>query len=148
MKAPWKTSQLAILAMVASSIQASAQNPVQERILVLKSAWNQAVQLRDGKAVEPLLGNELIYIDYDGTVMNKGQYMASVKSSALYAEQVTNEAMKVRVYGASAVVVGVYREKGTRHGKRYLHRERFVDTWLNREGAWVCVASQSTLITH
>jgi hypothetical protein len=46
------------------------------------------------------------------------------------------------------VVVGVYREKGTRHGKRYLHRERFVDTWLNREGAWVCVASQSTLITH
>jgi len=148
MKAPWKTSQLAILAMVASSIQASAQNTVQERILILESAWNQAVQLRDGKAVEPLLGNELIYIDYDGTVMNKGQYMASVKSSALHAEQVTNEAMKVRVYGASAVVVGVYREKGTRHGKRYLHRERFVDTWLNREGAWVCVASQSTLIKH
>jgi ketosteroid isomerase-like protein len=148
MKAPWKTSQLAILAMVASSIQASAQDTTKERILALERAWNQAVQLRDGKAVEPLLGNELIYIDYDGTVMNKGQYMASVKSSVLHAEQVTNEAMKVRVYGATAVVVGVYREKGTRRGKAYLHRERFVDTWLSREGAWLCVASQSTLITH
>jgi uncharacterized protein DUF4440 len=103
---------------------------------------------KSGKAVEPLLGNELICIAYDGTVMDKGRYMASVKSSVLHAEQVTSESMRVRVHGAGAVVVGVYPEKGTKHGTPYLHRERFVDTRLNRNGAWVCVASQSTLITH
>jgi hypothetical protein len=80
--------------------------------------------------------------------MDKGHYMASVRSSALHAEQITNESMKVQVHGASAVVAGVYRERGTKHGKPCLHRERFVDTWLYRGGAWVCVASQSTLITR
>jgi ketosteroid isomerase-like protein len=130
-----------------TAAQAGAQDSAQSKILALERSWNQAVQQRDGRAVEPLLGNELIYIDYDGTVMDKGRYMASVKSSTLHAQQVTSESMKVRVYGASAVVVGVYRERGTKHGKAYLHRERFVDTWLNRGGAWVCVASQSTLIT-
>lgn len=137
-----------VLAVAMGSSWASAQDEAQARILALETAWNHAVQQRDGNAVEPLLGNELIYIDYDGTVMDKPHYMASVKSSALHAEQVTNESMKVQVYGASAVVVGVYRERGTKHGKPYLHRERFVDTWLNRGGAWVCVASQSTLITR
>jgi hypothetical protein len=127
---------------------ARAQDTTQARILALEVAWNQAVQQRDGEAVEPLLGSELIYIDYDGTVMDKGHYMASVKSSAPHAEQVTNVSMKVQVHAASAVVVAVYRERGTRHGKPYLHRERFVDTWLYRGGAWVCVASQSTLITR
>jgi len=137
-----------VLAMAGGSLHGEAQDTPQRRLIALEIAWNQAVQLRDGAAVEPLLGNELIYIDYDGTVMNKGQYMTSVRSSALHADQVTNESMKVQVYGVSAIVVGVYRERGTRHGKSYLHRERFVDTWLNRGGAWVCVASQSTLITH
>jgi len=143
-----KVAWLVALAILAGSARAGPRDSAESIILALEIAWNRAVQQRDGRAVEPLLGNELIYIDYDGTVMNKGQYMASVKSSALHAEQVTNESMKVRVHGASAVVVGVYREKGTKRGKPYLHRERFVDTWLNRNGVWVCVASQSTLITH
>jgi hypothetical protein len=102
MKAAW----LVTLVTLAACARAGAQDTPQARILALEVAWNQAVQERDGKAVEPLLGNELIYIDHDGTVMDKGHYMASVKSPALHAEQITNESMKVPL-----------------HGKPYLHRE-------------------------
>ena len=111
-----KGALLVALAVLAAGACAGAQDTPQARILALEVAWNQALQQRDGKAVEPLLGNELIYIDYDGTVMDKGHYMASVRSSAFHVEQVTNESMKMQVHGASAVVVGVHREKGTRHG--------------------------------
>ena len=51
-------------------------------------------------------------------------------------------------YAGSAVVTGVYREKGMNHGKPYPRRGRFTDTWVYRDNAWVCVASQSTLILH
>jgi len=49
--------------------------------------------------------------------------------------------------GDSAVVTGVYHEKGQRNGKPYLRRGRFPDTWVLVQGNWVCVASQSTLIS-
>lgn len=141
-----KMAWAAALALVAGSLHAAAQDSVQSRILTLENAWGHAVQERDPKAVQGLLGDELTYIEYDGTVMDKGKYLANLKSTPLHADQIINESVKVKVYGDSAVAVGVYKEKGTKHGKPYLVRERYVDTWLSRKGMWVCVASQSTLI--
>jgi hypothetical protein len=43
-------------------------------------------------------------------------------------------------------VVGIFRVKGAEKGKQYVHRERFVDTWIKMNGTWQCVASTGTLI--
>jgi hypothetical protein len=138
-----------ILLMVAGSAQTISPNaPEQARLLSPENAWNQAVQQKDVKAIDALLDKNLISIDYDGTVMNKGEYLASVSAPTLHFEHVLNDSMQVQIYGQSAVVVGVYREEGVAKGKPYMHRERFVDTWVNRNGAWMCVASQSTLIVR
>jgi ketosteroid isomerase-like protein len=138
---------LLLIFFVASEWSVAQATP-EEKVLALERAWNQAVKQKDGQAAASLLGDELVYIEYDGTVMDKKRYVAAMHSTSLHAEQVTNESMKVQVHGKSAIVVGVYLEKGTTRGKSYLHRERFVDTWVNRGSAWVCVSSQSTLITH
>src|SRR6266850_2291966 len=53
----------------------------------------------------------------------------------------------VQVYGDVAVVVGVFRIKGREKGRPYVHRERFLDTWIKVRGTWQCVATTSTLIT-
>lgn len=123
-------------------------DPEQTRILALENAWNLAEEHKDVKALETLLDSTLVYIDYDGSIMNKGQFIASVKEPALHPEQIVNESMTAQVYGDSAVVTGVYHEKGVKNGKPYLHRGRFTDTWVFRSGVWVCVSSQSTLIMH
>jgi hypothetical protein len=118
------------------------------RILALENAWNLAEQHKDTGALDGLLAATLAYTDYDGTFMNKAQFMASVKAPSLHPEQIVNESMTAQVYGDSAVVTGVYREKGVNHGKTYLRRGRFTDTWVSENGTWRCVASQSTLISH
>jgi ketosteroid isomerase-like protein len=120
----------------------------QTRILALENAWNLAEEHKDVKALDGLLANTMVYIDYDGTFMDKAQFIASVKAPSLHPEQIVNESMTAHVYGDSAVVTGIYREKGVNKGKSYLRRGRFTDTWVNQNGTWVCVASQSTLITH
>jgi ketosteroid isomerase-like protein len=56
------------------------------------------------------------------------------------------EQSNVQVYGNAAVVVGTFRVKGTEKGKPYVHRERFVDTWIKINGTWQCVATTGTLI--
>jgi hypothetical protein len=118
------------------------------RILALENAWNLAEEHKDTGALDGLLATTLAYTDHDGTFMNKAQFMASVKAPSLHPEQIVNESMTAHVYGDSAVVAGVYREKGINNGKTYLRRGRFTDTWVNENGTWRCVASQSTLISH
>lgn len=138
-----------LMILVAGNAQTVPANDGQQaRLLALENAWNQAIQGKDMQAIDALLDADLILIDYDGTVMNRVEYMASVKEVTVHFEHVVNDSMQVQIYGQSAVVVGIYREKGLKNGKPYLHRERFVDTWINRNGAWLCVASQSTLIVR
>ena len=118
------------------------------RILALENAWNLAEEHKDTEALDGLLAATLAYTDYDGTFMNKAQFMASVKAPSLHPEQIVNESMTAELYRDSAVVTGVYREKGVSHGKTYLRRGRFTDTLVSENGTWRCVASQSTLISH
>lgn len=145
----WKLLTFFMLLSVALRLGAQGALPSdtgQGRILALENAWNQAVQQKDIPALEMLLGPELVYVDYDGKLMSKVEYMASVKDKSLRPKRIVSEFMNVRFYGAAAVVNGVYRESGVSNGKPYALRERFTDTWVRSKESWVCVASHSTLI--
>ena len=146
----WKLlSVLLLLAAPQLKAQDSAQpDAEQARILTLENAWNQGVQQKDTTALTMLLAADLIYVDYDGTLMNKEQYLASVHSPSLQPLHIVNESTKAHRYGTVMVVNGVYRESGVKKGKPYTLRERFTDTWVRRGDNWVCVASESTLIPH
>ena len=117
------------------------------RVLALESAWNHALEAKDSKALDMLLVNTFVSIDIDGSVSSKSEFLASIKSPDYHPSQAVTEQSSVQVYGNAAVVVGVFRIKGMEKGKPYLHRERFVDTWIKLNGVWQCVASTSTLIT-
>jgi ketosteroid isomerase-like protein len=116
------------------------------RILALETAWNHAEQTKDVAALDQLLAPQLVYIDYDGSLTSKQEFLANVKSEGLAPEQIVNEQQTAHVFGDCAVVTGVYREKGVNKGKPYSRRGRFTDTWVKVNGTWQCVASQSTLI--
>ena len=118
------------------------------RILALETAWNHAEQSKDVAALDQLLAPELVYIDYDGSLMSKEQFLASIKSEGLSPSQIINENQRAVVFGDCAIVTGIYREKGTSNGKPYSRRGRFTDTWVKTNNTWRCVASQSTLILH
>jgi len=118
------------------------------RILALETAWNHAEQSKDVAALDQLLSPELVYIDYDGSISTKQEFLASVKSEGLAPEQIVNERQTAHVFGDCAVVTGIYREKGVNKGKPYSRRGRFTDTWVKIKDTWQCVASQSTLIQH
>jgi ketosteroid isomerase-like protein len=112
----------------------------------LETAWNHAEQSKDAAALNQLLADTFVYVDYDGTLMNKKQFLASTLNDEVQNEQINNEGMTIQVYGDAAVVNGAYRDKGLEKGKPFFRHGRFTDTWVLRNGAWQCVASQSTLI--
>lgn len=139
---------LPILLAAAEAQSAVPLDARQSTIAALENAWNLAVKRKDIRAIDSLLSENLMYIDYDGTEMNKAQYLASLKSPSQNFDHIVSESMTVQSHGNSAIVVGLYSEKGVKNGRPYLRHERFVDTWIQQHNIWTCVASQSTLITH
>ncbi len=117
------------------------------RIQALELAWNHALEGKDSKALDMLLANTMVSVDIDGSVMNKSEFLASIKAPDYQPSQAVIEQSTVQMYGDAAVVVGVFRVKGMEKGKAYVHRERFVDTWIKTNGTWQCVATTSALIT-
>jgi ketosteroid isomerase-like protein len=117
------------------------------RIQALELAWNHALESKDAKALDMLLGKNMVSVDIDGSVSNKSEFLASITAPDYQPSQAVIEQSSVQMYGDAAVVVGIFRVKGMEKGKAYVHRERFVDTWIKSKGTWQCVATTGTLIT-
>jgi len=119
------------------------------RIIALESAWDQAEQNKDVNALANLLADDLVYVDYDGSISTKQALLADVKSADVTGEQINNEGVTVHMHGNNvAVSTGIYRDKGMEKGKPFSRRGRFTNVWLNQNGKWECIASQSTLIAN
>ncbi len=116
------------------------------RVMALETLWNQAEVDKDIRALSQLVPDTFIYVDIDGSLRTKSEFLESVKSGTEKPSEIRNEAMLAHAYANTVVVTGVYREKGTAGGKRYSRKGRFTDMWIRVDGGWQCVASQSTLI--
>jgi ketosteroid isomerase-like protein len=141
---------IAILAC-AASLAAVGQNAdlgAKSKILALEYAWDQAQERGDIKALSAIFDNSLMFVDYDGQVLTKTEYLARVRSDSSHLQQIVTESMNVQMFGTTAIVVGTYRAKGVENGKPYLRRRRFIDTWILVDGQWVCVAAEATTIPH
>ena len=145
-----KSFQAVVILLLAAGLTAAQQRSMSDeggRVMALENAWNHALEAKDTKALDMLLANTFVSVDIDGSVSSKSEFLASIKSPDYQPSQAVTEQSNVQVYGDVAVVVGVFRIKGTEKGKPYVHRERFLDTWIKLHGAWQCVATTSTLIT-
>jgi hypothetical protein len=142
---------LMLTCALAVSIAAEDDNgsAAQSKVLALESAWNIAEEKSDVRALDLIFDNSMIYIDEDGTLLSKAQFLARIRNTRTQMQSLVTQTIAVRIYGgATAVVVGSYRARGMEHNKAYLREGRFMDTWVLREGAWICVVAQSTPLTR
>ena len=140
---------LALICAPAAPVSAQDQDAAaRDQVLALEKAWNQAYKAGDVKALSSILDNSLVLVEDDGSLKTKAEFLASVKSSSANQEQVAPESLSVRVFGNTAIAIGVIAVKETKGGKSVTHRERFIDTWINRDGKWVCIATNATPMLH
>jgi len=133
----------AILAQRSASISDD-----ESKIRALESAWNLAEEEKNINALDQMLAPTFVYTEFDGSFSDKAQFLKGIKGSAAASDQITTQELSVGLYGDTAVVTGVFKEKGIENGKAFTKRGRFTDTWINQNGTWLCVASQATLLSH
>ena len=126
--------------------QSASRESDRARVVSLENAWNEAEKHKDAKAIDGLLASSFAYTDSDGAFMNKSQYLASITAPSYRPDQIVNETMNAEPYDSAVIVTGAYREQGSEKGKAYTRHGRFTDIWIQENGAWLCAASQETLV--
>ena len=135
------------LAMLPSAVKADDSEAEKARLLALENGWNLAQLQRDSRALQALLSDRYVYTDYDGTVMNKGQFLTDNKDPDYRPAVVTNEEMQVITYSNVAIVIGKYHTKGIYKDKPFDHWGRFTDTWVYENNNWRCLATHTSLLS-
>ena len=133
-----------VLAQDAKPAGRRASGDVTQSLIDMEHQWAKASKAGDADALAPMLADNIVSLDSDGSLRTKAELLARTKK----AKWTTNELsdMKVTLHGdAAAVVTGTWTGKGTDGGGKAIDgKERWADTWVKTpNGKWQCVASAS-----
>ena len=129
---------LVLLGAMPISAQEPADADTARTMRTLEHAWVEGQARNDNRALDLIFDNALVYIEY-GRLVTKGEYLLRVRAIAPSPSQIVMEAMTVRRFGDTVIVVGTYLDKSA--GARKALRWRFVDTWVYKKGRWMLVAA-------
>jgi ketosteroid isomerase-like protein len=121
---------------------------VEQTLLQMERDWTQASLKKDTTMLDKILAEDWVAIGFQGTTTNKTQALAELKSGVSTTQSVELGDMKVRIFGTTAIVTGDNTEKSSYKGKDSSGKYAWTDVFVQRNGRWEAVASQSTKVTH
>jgi ketosteroid isomerase-like protein len=145
---------LALLALAAATliaVRAEEKEPAkagkaEQEVLKLEQDMIDAYVKRDPSALERIMADDYSFTAPDGMLLDKKGEIEGIKSGTVKFESMKLGDLKVRFYGATAVVTGTVDIKGKVQDHDANGTYRFTDTFTKREGRWQCVAAQATRV--
>src|SRR5437870_5931526 len=141
---------LLIITLLAFAIAPCAQaqenaadsSAVQANLKQMEDAWVKALINKDYGAVGNVIADDFGGFNPEGKHLTKSQLLDEVKNEPNTLSSSTNDNMDVHVYGPNlATVSGTTTEKGKdKDGKQFTRSYVWVDTWMERNGKWQCIA--------
>jgi len=116
-----------------------------DEILALEKRRIEAMTNQDANALDEILADDLMYTHSGGRTETKAEFISnSTKVGGTRYHGLTQEDVKVRQYGDTAILTGhgiVHVESSNGDRKFPI---RFIDIYVKQEGAWRMVSWQST----
>jgi ketosteroid isomerase-like protein len=117
-----------------------------EEVLAAEEEWTQAHLTTDVQALNRLMHPDYTIIKPDGSVWNKEKALASyVPGKRDWTEARSSQHM-VRIYGDTAIVIGLWRAKGVNNGEPFDYSARYTSLWVKENSRLMMVSDQSTEI--
>lgn len=133
--------------VTATASQRSPSDSNQQTLIELERGWNDAFYRQDVAFIEALLADEFVATYDDGSRGDKARELTLTAEFNQQVESATQEDFMVRTFGDAAVVWFTLRLVGIRQGQRAEVTFRYTDVWIQRDGRWQCVSTQSTRIS-
>ena len=121
---------------------AADSSAVQANLKQMEDAWVKALVSKDETAVGNMIADDFAGFNPDGKHLGKSQLLDEAKNEPNTLISARNDNMDVHVYGPNlATVCGTTTEKGKdKGGKQFTRSYVWVDTWMERNGKWQCIA--------
>jgi ketosteroid isomerase-like protein len=121
---------------------AADSSAVQANLKQMEDAWVKALVSKDQTAVANMIADDFAGFNPEGKHVAKSQLLDAMKNEPNTLSSATNDNLDVHVYGPNlATVSGTTTEKGKdKHGKEFTRSYVWVDTWMERNGKWQCIA--------
>ena len=115
---------------------------VQANLKEMEDAWVKALVSKDSAAIGNFIADDFAGFNPEGKRVTKSQLLDEAKNEPATLSSSANENMDVHVYGPNlAAVSGITNEKGKdKNGKQFTRSYIWVDTWMERDGKWQCIA--------
>ena len=137
-----KLSPWALACIVIASAAVSAQEKSDAEVVrALEMKWTESYRQRNIDILSSLLADDFVITVEDGSVYSKAGYISHTADSATRVKVAELSDLKVRMHGNTAVVTGLYHEKGESNGKPYDYQDRLTDCWIKAGGKWQVIAS-------
>lgn len=135
---------LALLVGVATSAVAVESNQATQQLLRAEAAACQAFETGNADAVRNTLTADFTLVDSHGNVTDLEQNLAEVAAREPFYDEFRNHDQQVRLYGDTALIVGITSIRGRADGKAFAADFRYTDTWIRRNGRWLLAASHAS----
>src|SRR5208337_327091 len=100
----------------------------------------------DASALDRMTAEDYTFITLRGELRTKSEIVNGFRSGSFKYDSREISDLKKRVYGNTAVVTGRSNQKGKENGKDYSGDYRFTRVYVRRNGRWLTVALQTTLV--
>ena len=118
-----------------------------EEVIAAERRWVQAHRDLDLDALEDMLDEDYVQIRPDGSVIGKQEALESYGSGKRRWDHADSDQYKVTVLGDAAILVGRWTGRGVNDGEPFDYTARFMAFYTKRDGQWLLVADQSTLLS-
>ena len=110
---------LVVFMFVMASVYAQQPLSDEKQILKLEDDWARALKTRDRQLLDAIVASYFTFIEPDGTVKNRDEYLADRSSDIAAVESFELADLKVSVFKNCALASGLAKIKERRQGKRY-----------------------------
>lgn len=122
-----------------------AQDAVAKEIMKLEDQWAIASITKGGATIGKMLAEDFTFVSPTGVLTGKAQAIAEANKDTTHYSAGANSDYKVRIYGNTVVITGVFRVTKQSGKKNVKESYRWTDTWIKQaDGRWLCVATQSS----
>ena len=113
----------------------------------LEQEWFAIQQANDWAKLSKMIADDFVIVDSDGSLGNRSTMIDGYKEEAPRVVSLKMQVLVAHAVAVNTVIASGLDDIATKgsDGSTVHRYERFIDTWVLRDGRWQCVAEQLTL---
>ena len=127
--------------------KAAGYAEAERAVTKLEQEWFAIQQAKDWARLSKIIAEDFILVESDGSLGNRDSMMAGYKEEAPRVVSLKMQVLVAHAVAPNAVIASGLDDIALKDSSgSMIHRyERFIDSWILRDGRWQCVAEQITL---